>query len=216
MLAVCPIALLFLTVPTSAAFLDLVRGFQNIAETGKGGLNAIAPFCIDVVKSQAAGGVAFLVTMAVAALVQVRWPRASSPTEAVASDRAGLWTRVLVGSSALIVPVGLYALLASSVPRLIMQYTVSPDGPHALSGAEIGAASETIAVQSLAAILTGAALAALLVLLSLAVLLNTRRVRMSPSLGRYSWWVLATATGIGAWVVAGAVFDSQTFAAMLG
>ena len=68
----------------------------------------------------------------------------------------------------------------------------------------------------MAAILSGAALGALLVLLSLAVLLNTRRVKMSPSLGRYSWWVLATAAGIGAWVVGGAVFDGQAFAAMLG
>ena len=215
-LAVCPVALLFLTVPTSAAFLDLVRGFQGIAETGQGGLSAISPFCIDVVRSQASGGAAFLLTMAVAALIQVRWPMASGQTAATVSSRAGLWPKVLVGSSALMLPVGLYALLASSVPRLIMQYTVSPDGPHALSGAGLGAASETFAFQSLAAILSGAALGTVLVLLSVGALFTVRRVRMSPSMGSYSWWVLATAAGIGVWVVGSATVDGRTFAAMLG
>ena len=110
-LAICPVALLFLTVPTSAAFLDLVRGFQQIAETGEGGLAAIAPFCIEVVRSQASGGVAFLLTMGVAALLQIRWPMASSPASSTVASRADLWTKVLIGSSALIIPVGLYALL---------------------------------------------------------------------------------------------------------
>ena len=96
-----------------------------------------------------------------------------------------------------------------------MGYTVSPDGPHALSGAALGAASAAISWQSVAAILGGAALGAVLCLLAVALLLTAKRVRTSPSMGRYSWWVLATATGIGAWIVVSATVDNRTFAAML-
>ena len=215
-LAVCPIALLFLTAPMVSAFLRVIRGFQQIAEQGVGGIGAVAPICIAVASSQRLGGLGLLVTIVAAAVLQARGTGGDddgAPPEP--PTRSRFWTPGLAVTSVLILPVALYVFVAARIPRFIMQ-AVGPTAARGVDSMERGEVSAMISSQLSTALAGGAILSVALAVCGVAGLGAFTRARRSNGLERDSWLVLAAALSLALWVIVGATLDIRAFALARG
>ena len=213
--ALCPIGLLFITLPLSGAVLQLIRGFRAIAASGPGGLQAIAPFCLAIPRALALGALAFLATMVVAAVAQTLMssaPGEPSSAQTSSAPAAKLWTWVLAASCVMILPVVAYARLAESLPDLVMHAAASV---RVGAGPNLGETSKTIAAQSVGALVGGVALSLVLAAFGIANTIAVARGAASAWLTSYSWLVLAGAVALGYWSITRASADLRAFEAML-
>jgi len=206
--AVLPIALLFLTVPQSIAVVRLIQGFQEIATTGAAGPNGVVPLCAGILSTLGLGALAFAATMGAAALVQLLH---ASPQPDAADARADepsvLRTGFLVASSLLIVLVAVATYFGESLPGLIMQMGLRADRVRDASSREIAEVSARIAGRAVLALIGGVAGSIALVVSGIANVATVRLGRPSPWMSRFSWVVLAAAGLLTCWIVAWAVVD---------
>lgn len=197
-LGVLPVALLFLTIPPSIAVVQLVGGFQQIADQGSGGVKAIAPFCLGIPRSLRLGSIGLLATACVAAALQVHATSASSrgASEDVPDSRSSVAAWVLAASSMLILPVAFEIHLVRGIPELVRQAVVKT-----LTSSEMTELSKAIAGQSVLAVLCGVALGAVLVVFGVANLIAICRGRAADWVSKYSWIALAAAGVLACWLI---------------
>ena len=99
-------------------------------------------------------------------------------------------------STLLVIPVGLLSDLTQGIPRLVMR--VGAPGGDPLTADAVQQISQTIASQSLLAVLVGVVLTVIVAGFAIASLIAARSRTALDSLARYSWAVLA---GAGVWVM---------------
>jgi len=203
-IGVLPIALLFMTVPAVVRIAQLIGGFQQIAQTGAGGVAAVAPFCLAIPRGLRVGAIGLLATGCVAAALQARARvDAGEETTAAAADaRSTLAAWVLAISSILILAVALEVAVARGVPHLVSRGAVKT-----LTQPELADLSREISVQSVRAMIGGVALIAVLFVFGVANLVAITRVKAPDWIWKYSWFALAGAILIAAWLIVGATAD---------
>jgi hypothetical protein len=210
--ALCPIALLFLTVPVAMSAVELMRGFRVIARERAGGVADLAPYCIEMARAMWSGGVGLLVVMAAAAAAQLipridRSPGSSGPEPLDEPPAPSpIWTAIFIGSSLLVFAVLAYVVFVAGIPRLVLGTAAG-----ITTVTNLGGVVSRIASQLVAAVLLGACLSVVLLAAGVVNLFGARRVGSHGLLVVFSWLLAAAAALLGAWALVSASASIQAF-----
>jgi len=206
--AVLPIALLFLTVPQSIAVVQLIRGFQHVAATHVAGLKAVAPLCAGVLSNLGLGALGLAGTMGAAAFLQLlnASPQPDA-TDVPGDEPSGLRTGFLAASSVLLLLVGVAIYFGESLPRTIVQAGLRADRAPNTSSSQIAQVSAGIASRAVLALLGGVGGSLALIVSGVANVATGWLGRPSPWIWRYSWVVLSAAVLLSCWILVRTVVD---------
>ena len=197
-LGLLPVALLFLTISPVIAVVQLIGGFQQIAEQGSGGVTFIAPFCLAIPRSLRLGAIGLLATTCVAAALQARAASHSSPESAggVPDARSTVAAGVLAAAVLLIVPVVFEIQVVRGIPELVSQGAV-----RSVSSPDLSDLSAAISNQCVLAVLCGLALGAVLVVFGVVNLIATGSGRAPDWISKYSWIALVAIAVLASWLL---------------
>jgi hypothetical protein len=186
--------LLLLVAPAAVSALEMIRTFEAIAQSGAGGLEAVQPALKAIWRGAAFGGLGALITIAIAASVQLRSDAAARADEAPPVAREGLGPSALW--TLLVVPTAVVVYLATSIAPVLQMAAIPIGSPGAMaSGTDIGAISSNLAMRAVYAILLGGLTTIAVVVFAACDAMFSRRAP-SPQMRRLSWIVLGIVAAI--------------------
>jgi len=195
-LSILPLALLFLIVPVPLAAVRTIQGFRALAAAGQGGVREAAGMAIEITRALMLGSIGFLVTLGIAAGLQVRATRLDARSEFrrhFDSVRRVSGTWVLLSSSLLVIPIGWLLYVMREVTTLIMRGSTA--------GTDVAQLSEMISNRLILAALGGFPMIAAVFVFGVGNLFAARLARMSDWLLSYSWAVFAVLSVASLWNV---------------
>jgi hypothetical protein len=117
-LVVIPAALLFMILPVAPLMLQTVRSFQQIGTAGTDAASTIGELSLQIARTLWIGTLAVLLTMVVAALLQVGAGAATPPPARDGDPARSLGGWILVACTVLLLPTALLMFIVEQVPRL--------------------------------------------------------------------------------------------------
>jgi len=199
-LALLPLALMFLTAPVPIIVWQLIRGFGSIEAVG--GVGSAAAVMIATNRSLLFGAAGFLLVMAAAAALQLhagRVDNTATPVEGLPPpSRAAVWrTRAMLATPAVMIPVALLLATIDSLPRMTFGGALELMQRSGSTNREMEQLSQTVASLLMASFAGGIAATILVGLIGLASLLIVRTTRFSNRVTIYSWAICAIAIAAG-------------------
>jgi len=222
MLASVPLGMLLPVLPIAPATIGMIRGFQSMSQSGRAGTVEAAQLSIDVSRPLFWGCLGFVLTIVVAAFLQMR-TEPSEPEHAtlMSADSAPAPPLnvtslvVLVGSSLLAIPVAALIHLAAAVPRLVMSVAVRLSPLEAAARAPDADAlrrtSEQISSQLVSSVLLGIVASLMLVGTVTVILVMLRPGRAPRWVTSYSWAVAAVSVIVAAWTALMLLTDIRSY-----
>jgi len=228
LLAAVPLGMILPVLPIAPATLGMIRGFRSMAETGTAGIVRAAELSIDVSRPIFWGCLGFVVTMMVAAYLQMRnessdpehasllsAPAESESAPASAQPQNLAAIIVLVGASLLAVPVATLVHLAAGVPRLVMSVAVrfSPleSTARAPNAETLQQTSAHISSSLVSSVALGVVASLMLVGAVIVILVMLRPGRTPRWVTSYSWAVAGVSVIVAAWTALVLLTDIRSY-----
>jgi hypothetical protein len=203
-LGALPMALLFLVLPIAPAIWGMIRGFQQMAQSGTAGVKLAAALCLGVSRPLFWGSLAFVGLMGVAAMLQALSGRDDpelSPDSQAPNGSFGLpEVGLLVATSLLVIPSIFLVHRTVGIPRIVMSAARQLSGPaETAQPVPLEETSTLISSRLVSSMLTSIPLGILLIVAVIANLFALRSSRPPRWLTAYSWGLWAVSNLLAVW-----------------